>query len=121
MVIGVKVSVFLTGEFKVGCWIVVSDVFAGFDVAGLRVGRFDAGILDLDGWLLVGFSDSAVITGFKVGWIDGSAVVVAVGVDVGLRVGWFVTGILEGCRLLLVVVGLSVLITGCCDFVGSIF
>ena len=85
MVIGVKVSVFLTGEFKVGCWIVGSDVFAGIDVAGLRVGRCAvAGILDLDGWLLVGFSDSAVITGFKVGWIDGLAVVVTSGVDVGL-------------------------------------
>ena len=43
-----------------------------------------AGILDLDGWLLVGFSDSAVITGFKVGWIVGLAVVVTSGVDVGL-------------------------------------
>ena len=52
---------------------------------GLRVGRFVAGILE--GWLLVGFSDSVVrITGFKVGWIVGS-VGVASGVDVGPRVG----------------------------------
>ncbi len=52
---------------------------------GLRVGRFVAGMLE--GWLLVGFSDSVVrITGFKVGWIVASDVVAAE-VDVGLRVG----------------------------------
>ena len=77
-------SVFLTGGFKVGCIVVGSAAVSGID-AGLRVGRFVAGMLE--GWLLVGFSDSVVrITGFKVGWIVESDVVAAE-VDVGLRVG----------------------------------
>ena len=74
----------ITMFFKVGCIVVGSAVVSGIDV-GLREGRFVAGILE--GWLLVGFSDSVVrITGFKVGWIVGS-VVGAAEVDVGLRVG----------------------------------
>ena len=74
---------FLTGGFKVGC-IVGSAVISGIDV-GLRVGQFVAGILE-GCWLLVGFSDSVRITGFKAGWIVGW-VVIAAEVDVGLRVG----------------------------------